>query len=64
MVTYMCDGVITNKILMCINSFTRWISGLHNKSKQKFKLQDSIRDNIPEVAFNFHEYRDPLVAVD
>ena len=64
MVTYMCDGVITNKIFLYINSFTRWIIGLDNKSKQQFKIQDGIRDNIPEVAFNFHEYRDPLLAVD
>ena len=31
---------------------------------QQFQLQDSIRDNIPEVAFNYREYREPLVGVD
>ena len=31
---------------------------------QHFQLQDIIRDNIPEVAFNYCEYCEPLVDVD
>ena len=31
---------------------------------QRFQLQDIIRDNIPEVALNYCEYREPLVDVD
>ena len=63
-ITYVCDGVITSKLLLRVNSFTRWIIRLYKKSHQQFKLEDGIRNNIPEVAFNFHEYREPLVIVD
>ena len=63
--TYMCGGVIRNKIQSSINTFTGWISRLLKKSQpQQFQLQGCIFDNIPEVAFNYHEYREPLVAVD
>ena len=65
MITYVCGGVIRHKIQLSVNTFTGWITRLHNKSQpQRFQLQDIIRDNIPEVAFNYCEYREPLVDVD
>ena len=65
MITYVYGGVIRNKIQLSINTLTGWITRLHKKSQpQHFQLQDNIRDNIPEVAFNYREYREPLVGVD
>ena len=63
MITYMHGGVIRNKIQLSISNFTTWVTRLHHKSQpQKFKLQDNIRDNIPEVAFNFRDHREPLIG--
>ena len=65
MITYVYGGVIRNKIQLSINTLTGWITRLKNKTHiQQFQLQDTIRDSIPEVAFNYHEYREPLVGVD
>ena len=65
MITYVYGGVIRNKIQLSINTLTRWITRLNNKTHtQHFQLQDNIRDNIPEVSFNYREYREPLVGVD
>ena len=66
MITYVCGGVIRNKIQLSVNTLTGWITGLHKKSQpQQFQFQDNIRDNmyvyIPEVAF---ELREPLVGQD
>ena len=64
-ITYVCGGMIRNKIQLRVNLFKKCItSRLCKKSQpQQFQLQD-IRDNIPEVAFNYHEYREPLVGQD
>ena len=65
MITYVYGGVIRNRIQLSINTLTGWIIGLKNRTRtQQFQLQDNVRDNIPEVAFNYHEYREPLVGVD
>ena len=64
MITYVCGGVIKNKILFSVNTLTKWITRLRSKQPQQFQLQDNIRDNIPEVAFNYREYREPLVGMD
>ena len=62
-ITYMHSGVIRNKIQLGIDALTRWVTRLYNKSQaQQFQLQDIIRDNIPEVAFNYNEYREPLIG--
>ena len=64
-ITYVYGGVIRNRIELSINTLTGWITISKNKAQtQQFQLQDSIRDNIPEVAFNYREYREPLVGVD
>ena len=65
MITYVCGGVIRNKIQLSINTFTGWITRLHKKSQpQHFQLEDNIRENIPEVAFKYHEFREPLLDQD
>ena len=65
MITYVCGGVIRNKIQSSIDTFTGWITRLHKKSQpQRFQLQNNIRDNIPEVAFKYHEFREPLLDQD
>ena len=67
-ITYVHCGVIKNKIQLSIKTFTGWITRLHKIDKksqpQRFQLQDNIRDNFPEVAYNYSEYREPLVGVD
>ena len=63
--TYMFSGVISNKIQLTSNAFIGWITKSCNKSHhQQFQLQDSIRDNIPEVTCSYCEYREPLVGQD
>ena len=65
MITYMHGGVIRNKIQLSIDTFTRWVTRLHDKSQpQQFQLQDNVRDNIPEVTYNYCEYREPLVGLE
>ena len=61
-ITYVHGGVIRNKIQ---SSVTEWITSLYNKSQpQQFQLQDNIRNSIPEVTFNYSEYREPLLGQD
>ena len=60
-IMYICDEAIRPKIQLLVE----WITRSFKKSQpQHFQLQDNIRSNIPEVAFNYHEYREPLVGVD
>ena len=64
-ITYMCGGVIRSRMQLMSKALTRWIIRLHQKSQpQQFQLQDGIRNNIPEVAFNYHDYREPLVGLE
>ena len=65
MITYVHGGVIRNRIQLSVNTLTGCITRLKNRTHtQQFQLQDNIRNNIPEVAFNYHEYREPLVGID
>ena len=64
-ITYTFGGVITIKIQLIVNILTRWVTGLNNRLQdQQFRLQENVRNNIPEVAFNYREYREPLVGQD
>ena len=64
-ITYIFDEVIRNKIQLIVNIFTSWVTGLNNRLQhQQFRLQENIQNNIPEVAFNYCEYREPLVGQD
>ena len=65
MITYACGGVIRNKIQSSINTFTGRINRLYKKSQpHRFQLEGSIRESIPEVAFKYHEFREPLLDQD
>ena len=64
-ITYTFTGVIRNKIQLNVNTLSGWITRLCNKLHRKqFQLQDFTRGNIPEVTFNYCEYREPLVGQD
>ena len=65
-ISYVC-GVrdLSKKIVTGVNSFRNWITKSCSKPRgQQFQLHDNIRDNIPEVVFNCHEYREPLIGED
>ena len=57
-ITYMCGGVIRNKIQQSVNTVMGWMA-TKSANDQRFELA-----NVPEVAFNYHEYREPLVALN
>ena len=64
-IAYIFGGVIRNKIQLIVNIFTRSVTGFNNRLQhQQFRLQENIRNNIPEVAFNYCEYREPLLGQD
>ena len=64
-ITYTFNGVIRNKIQLSVNTLSGGITRLCNKLHRKqFQLQDFTRGNIPEVTFNYCEYREPLVGQD
>ena len=62
MITYVYGGVMINKVRLTVNILTGCITRSHKKAHQQFQLGNSIRDNIPECAFNYREYREPLVS--
>ena len=61
-ITYACGGIIRKKIQASVDAFTKWISKF--SEHEKFQLQYDTRDRIPEIAFNYHEYREPLLGQD
>ena len=64
-ITYVSDGLIRKRIQLSTNKLTKWMKRLQSKPQpQQFQLQDDISHSIPEVAFNYHEYREPLVGQD
>ena len=60
-ITYTLGGVIRNKIQLSLSSFKGWII---RKPVDEFQLQDFTRNNIPEISFNYSEYREPLIGQD
>ena len=58
-ITYMCGGVIRKKLHQGVNTVMRWIRNQSTTHGQSFQLL-----NVPEVSFNYHEYREPLVGED
>ena len=60
---YMCDGVIRRKLNKSVVTLIRWMKQSSVKH-QKFQLEDKTRNRIPEVAFNYCEFQEPLVGVD
>ena len=61
----MFGGVIRDNIQLSVNALTGWITRLRNKSQnQQFELQYVIRNRIPEVTYNYCEFREPLLGQD
>ena len=64
-ITCLCSDSTEHNMWMSVSKLTRWITTLHNKSQtQPFELQDSVRNKIPEVTFNYSEYQEPLLDID
>ena len=53
-ITYMCGGVIRYKIQQSVKTVKRWVT--NRSTVQSLELC-----NVPEVTFNYREYREPLV---
>ena len=66
LIIYACGvQILSNKLTAGTNTFTKLITRLCNTPQhQKFQLQDFTGDNVPEVAFNYCEYREPLIGQD
>ena len=65
-ITYVC-GVrdLNNKITKSANTLTQFITRSFNKPRnQQFDLHNSIRNSIPDIAFNYREFREPLIGQD
>ena len=60
-IKYMLSGVIRSKIQLRLNDLTGWFI---RKPSNEIQLQDFTRDNIPEVSFDYSEYREPLIGQD
>ena len=64
-ITCLCSDSTKHEMWMSVSKLTRWVTTLHSKSQfQSFKLQDNIRNKIPEVTFNYSEYQEPLLDVE
>ena len=62
-ITYMFGGVIRNKIKLIASTLTGWINRSYKKTQhQHLELQNILHDKIPEVTYNYYEFREPLVA--
>ena len=62
MITYMCDGAISKKIQMSVSTLMKCIS--KSSFNQQFELDDNLSCRIPEVTYNYQEYREPLICQD
>ena len=61
----MFGGVIRDKIQLSVNTLTGWITrSCKISERQQFELQDVLHDKIPEVTYNYCEFREPLVGQD
>ena len=61
-VMYMCDGVIRKKIQLTVDTLRRYIS--RSQDQQQYELGDNFSCNVPEVTYNYQEYREPLICQD
>ena len=64
-ITYVYGGVILTTITSYVVRLSKWFSTFVNKQQiQHFELQENVVKNIPEVTFNYREYREPLLGLD
>ena len=62
-ITYLCHGVIRNKMELYFTKLTGKIRGLYKiQPAQGFELEATTRDKIPEVTYCYNEYQEPLVG--
>ena len=65
-ITYVC-GVrdLSNKMMTSVDTLAKWITRSFSKPRnQQFELHNNIRNSIPDVAFNYREFREPLIGQD
>ena len=65
-ITYVC-GVrdLSNKMMTNVDTLAKWITRSFSKPRnQQFELHNNIRNSIPDVAFNYREFREPLIGQD
>ena len=61
-ITYMCNGMIRKKIQCTVSTLRGCIS--RAPDQQQYELGENLSSNIPEVTYNYQEYREPLVCQD
>ena len=65
---YMCGGVMRNRIAPIMFPAARWFTSLSNRGqgnrKRAIYLQTTRNLNIPEVTYNYQDFREPLIGVD
>ena len=59
-ITYMCNGMIRNKIRCTVNMLRASYIGITDD--QQYELSGNLSSNIPEVTYNYQEYREPLIC--
>jgi len=64
--TYTCSEVIQSKLILIsripYDVLAGWISRLYTKSQPHNQQLELKHCNIPEVAYNYHEYQEPLIG--
>ena len=61
-ITYMCNGMIRTKIQCTVNTLRASYIGI--TPDQQYELGENLSSNIPEVTYNYQEYREPLICQD
>ena len=62
-ITYIHGGIVRKKMEMVIYLLAKQIKSLHNKSQvEQYHLEVTTRNKIPEVAYRYYEYQEPLVG--
>ena len=60
-ITYMCGGVISERLQSGINVCIRAIKCKQKSETEHFNL---LNHNIPDVTYNYQEYREPVIGSD
>ena len=63
-ITYVCGGVIRNKIQSIISTITKWITSLKSAKMQPAEPQNIPLVNILNVTNQYCEYQEPLLALN
>ena len=64
-VNYVHGGVIRNKMcLPIVGTLRKWIAPSVQVQNKPIKLYDLSHCNIPDVTHRYHEYQEPLIALN